>query len=179
MNNTYTIELSSNLTDSNQNFDFDTKFVSDPLSIFNSPQIDIEDDINDTHSRAGYDCFEEALTSITKKEPIQSSFIAEQEWEGYVTNIDTSYFHAQLIDLTTKGIEEETKFELAEVSPNNRELLKEGAIFRWSIGYERLKGGTKKRSSSIVFRRLPAWSKREIEKSRKEAELLVSDIIWI
>lgn len=117
-------------------------------------------------------------TARRQKDHVQSSFIAEQEWEGYVSHFDDKYFYAQLSDLTTPGIEEEAQFELDEISPIHRDLLKEGAIFRWSIGYERMMGGTRKRVSSIVFRRLPAWTKREIENSRKEAESLISGIQW-
>lgn len=120
----------------------------------------------------------ESETSIIKKEVIRSSFIAEQEWEGYVTRIDSKYFYATLLDLTNSGVEEEAQFELTEVSPNNDQLLKEGALFRWSIGYERQKGGTRRRSSSIIFRRLPAWSKREIKSSQLEAEQLINEIQW-
>lgn len=142
------------------------------------PLLDIDESANDTYALSNYDIEQEVITSRDKKEAIQSSFIAEQEWEGYVTKIDSSYFYAQLLDLTTRGIEEEAKFELSEVSPNHSELLKEGALFRWSIGYERLRGGTRRRSSSIVFRRLPAWSKRELETSKKDAEQLIADIQW-
>lgn len=147
--------------------------------VFTPPlALDDGDFANDTHSLPSYDFAHKEITSREKKEAIQSSFIAEQEWEGYVTRIDDDYFYAQLLDLTNHGVEEEAQFERSEVSPNHDALLKEGALFRWSIGYERLRGGTRRRSSSIVFRRLPAWSKREIETSKKEAEQLIADIQW-
>lgn len=143
------------------------------------PQLlDVSSCTNDTYSLSSYEIEHQENTSRDKKEAIQSSFIAEQEWEGYVTRIDSDFFYAQLLDLTNQGIEEEAQFELSEVSPNHDELLKEGALFRWSIGYERLRGGTRRRSSSIIFRRLPAWSKRELEESKQEAEQLIADIQW-
>lgn len=122
---------------------------------------------------------EEERTALQQAQRIQSSFVAEQEWEGFVTDFDEKNFYARLIDLTNKGIEENAQFEAEDISPADRELLKEGAIFRWSIGYERLTGGTKRRISSIVFRRLPAWSRRDIEASKQEAESLISGIQWI
>lgn len=109
---------------------------------------------------------------------LDNSFVAEQEWEGYVTEISDEEFSAYLVDLTNAGIEEEAVFSIDEVSDIHRSLLKEGAVFRWSIGYERGKGGTKKRASSIVFRRLPAWTKRDIAKSIEEAEQYQTSITW-
>lgn len=109
---------------------------------------------------------------------LDNSFVAEQEWEGYVTNISGDDFSAHLLDLTHNGIEEEAVFSIDEVSNIHRDLIKEGAVFRWSIGYERGKGGTKKRASSIVFRRLPAWTKRDIAKSLHEAEQYQKNITW-
>lgn len=109
---------------------------------------------------------------------LDNSFVAEQEWEGYVTSISGEDFSAHLLDLTNTGVEEEATFSIEEVSNIHRDLIKEGAIFRWSIGYERGKGGTKKRASSIVFRRLPAWTKRDIAKSLQEAEQYQKNITW-
>lgn len=117
-------------------------------------------------------------TARNQADRIQSSFVAEQEWQGYVTSFDDQFFYARLLDLTTQGVEEDAQFEIEDISTNHRSLLKEGAIFRWSIGYERLMGGTKRRISSIVFRRLPAWTKKELEESLKEAESLIRDIQW-
>lgn len=109
---------------------------------------------------------------------VENSFVAEQEWEGYVTEIAGEEFSAHLLDLTSAGVEEEATFSIDDVSNIHRNLLKEGAIFRWSIGYERSKGGTKKRVSSIVFRRLPAWTKRDIAKSLEDAEQYQQNITW-
>ena len=117
-------------------------------------------------------------TASQKGLAVENSFVAEQEWEGYVTEISGEEFSAHLLDLTSDGVEEEATFSVDDVSNIHRSLLKEGAVFRWSIVYERSKGGTKKRVSSIVFRRLPAWSKRDIAKSLEDAEQYQQNITW-
>lgn len=110
-----------------------------------------------------------------------SSFIAEQEWEGEVISISEDKFIARLYDLThteKTTTQEESEFETREISESDLSLLKEGAIFRWSLGFSRSISGTRERTSRLVFRRLPAWTRKEIMDSRAEAENLLSQIEW-
>ncbi|MCQ4313484.1 hypothetical protein NAV33_16540 [Pseudomonas stutzeri] len=108
----------------------------------------------------------------------ESSFIAEQEWEGCVLSIYEGQITALLQDLSRPGLEEQAVFDVDEVSEIYRDLVKEGAIFRWSIGYQRQKGGTKSRLSSLVFRRMPAWNSKDLAKSQEEAEDILSGLQW-
>lgn len=117
-------------------------------------------------------------TRTMQTSPFQMSFVAEQEWEGFVLEINGEDITAHLIDLSQTGVEERVEFSLNEVSDIHKELVKEGAIFRWSIGYERVRGGTKRKVSSIIFRRLPAWTKRDLSKSASEVESFQQNIIW-
>ena len=111
---------------------------------------------------------------------IQNALVPLQEWEGYVTAIGEDGFTAELVDLTNgeKNPSIETDFSLEDVSEPDRELLREGAVFRWTIGYQTTSAGSKSRVSQIVFRRLPRWTKKEIDAADREAELLLSGIIW-
>ncbi|MDH1148136.1 hypothetical protein N5C60_26455 [Pseudomonas mosselii] len=119
-----------------------------------------------------------SATIPTTRNPVQVSFVALQEWEGHVTEMDGDSFSAILLDVTKHSGEELATFPLDEISDSDQKLLKPGAIFRWSIGYERLRGGTKRKVSSIVFRRLPAWSKRDLLEIEAEATLLEESLIW-
>jgi len=114
------------------------------------------------------------------KEAPRSVLIPLQEWEGYVTAVRDDGFSAYLVDLTA-GDElpsEEADISLDEVSDPDRRLLREGAVFRWTIGYEKSIGGTKKRISQIVFRRLPQWTKKEIKSADQAAKELLAGITW-
>ena len=107
------------------------------------------------------------------------NFVAMQEWEGYVTEIGENTFTAILVDLTQKENEptEEADFEMDEISNNDRKLLKIGSVFRWAIGYNTA-GSTKMKSSFVVFRNLPAFSKKELDAAQSKAESLNNSINW-
>ena len=103
-----------------------------------------------------------------------------QEWEGYVIDISERGFTARLVDITRQEhiAAEEADFDLEEVSDPDLYLLREGAVFRWTIGYETALGGSKKRVSQLVFRRLPKWTKKEIAQADQDADKLLNGIIW-
>jgi hypothetical protein len=103
-----------------------------------------------------------------------------QEWEGYVTEIASDRFTARLTDVTAgrKFEEELADFPISDLSDDDRDLLKAGAIFRWVIGYQRSGGGTKRRVSQITFRRLPAWTRADLERAKKTASILAKEIVW-
>ena len=103
-----------------------------------------------------------------------------QEWEGYVTEVSEGTFSARLVDITAgKKVEDEAAdFPISDLSEDELSLLKEGAVFRWIIGYQRTKFRQKIRTSQIVFRRLPAWSKLDIRQARAEARELASGLLW-
>lgn len=99
-----------------------------------------------------------------------------QKWEGVVTGINFENFSATLYDRSEKNIDEEASFSIDDVSDQDLDLLKEGAIFYWSIGYLEKSSGQRMRSSIMRFRRLPFWSEIEIEAASKEAENLLRDL---
>lgn len=100
------------------------------------------------------------------------SFHALQEWEGYVTDIGAENFHARLVDITAgASIDgEEARIPLAEVSDEDAGRMQCGSIFRWVIGYERSMGGARKRVSQIVFRDLPALTRKDIRDGQAWAQ---------
>jgi hypothetical protein len=103
-----------------------------------------------------------------------------QEWEGYVTEIREESFSARLVDRTAgKSIEAEAAdFPIADLSEDDRKLLVVGGVFRWVIGYQRARGGSKRRVSQVTFRRMPSWSRLELIESAKLAGRLVDAITW-
>jgi hypothetical protein len=103
-----------------------------------------------------------------------------QEWEGYVTEIGPETFTGRLVDVTArrKTEEEMADFPICDLSDDDRELLAPGAIFRWVIGYQRSKGGTKRRVSQITFRRLPGWTRKDLARAKDTAAELSREISW-
>lgn len=99
-------------------------------------------------------------------------FDLRQQWEGTVTAISEDSFTATLEDLTDPAVSEESaELFLEDVSESDRELVELGAVFYWSVGYEDTPRG-RERKSIIRFRRLPGWSRQQLNAVKeKTAEL--------
>jgi hypothetical protein len=122
---------------------------------------------------------EKSIPNIVNRDPnYVVTFSPLQEWEGYVAYIDNNTFTGHLVDKTAgKKLAEETiDFQIDELSDDNKKLLREGAIFRWSIGYQKVHG-TKRKVSEIVFRRLPALTKKDIESADIRATILSESLV--
>lgn len=113
--------------------------------------------------------------------PTSLSLHPLQEWEGYVSEVGEGMFTARLLDVTAGGKYEEeiADFPILDLSDTDQELLKPGAVFRWVIGYQRSTGGTKRRVSQVTFRRMPAWTKRDLSNAARKAADIAQSIEWI
>lgn len=108
---------------------------------------------------------------LSKPREARYTFSVLQEWEGYVLSISEDTFTARLVDVTMGRSEEEEEADLPldDLEDADRSRIRNGAIFRWTIGYQRGPGGTKFRTSCIRFRNIPVWTKKELDKNRREA----------
>jgi hypothetical protein len=97
-----------------------------------------------------------------------------------VTEIASTSFSARLIDVTAGSKHEEEVVELprSDLNAADEQVLKIGAVFRWAVGYETFRGGTKRRVSEIMFRRLPIWRERDLETAQKGARELAGRLEW-
>lgn len=101
-------------------------------------------------------------------------FDLRQQWEGTVQTVEGEDIVAVLRDLTEPARpDEEVTIGIDEVSPDDRALVSPGAIFYWSIGYRTSRFGQVERVSAIRFRRLPAWSKRDIRRIEERTRELM------
>ena len=102
----------------------------------------------------------------------QHRFLVLQKWEGTVSALkeQEKEFVAVIRDLTQTRSDEEATFPIEEIPDSDRDLLAPGAVFYWNVGYELNSYGQRKRVSAIRFRRLPAWTRSEIESVRRTAE---------
>jgi hypothetical protein len=156
-----------------QNFDFGTTFPKRPD--------DVSHEVSQLESDILTACPTGSSVSCTEKLPLKtvsgqgdrrarSIFIPLQEWEGTVTQLLGDAFIGSMVDLSErkKGFQERAEFPLSDLPPDASPLLKEGAIFRWSIGYS-IVDGTRYRASRIVFRRMPAWGDVPLDVEKREA----------
>lgn len=95
-----------------------------------------------------------------------------QKWEGYVLEVGEETFHARLVPIIGEGGDQEAEIYLEEVDEEDRPLIEPGAVFYWSIGYLHRPGRI--RAAVIRFRRLPKWSRFELEAAEAETIQLKS-----
>lgn len=102
--------------------------------------------------------------------PNVGTFILLQQFEGTVLTIGPEEFNARLVDRThPEHPPEIADFSRDDVSDGDRELLALGAVFYFSLGYRISPWGQRDRVATIKFRRLPAWSKRELAAAEERA----------
>ena len=99
--------------------------------------------------------------------------IISHHWECAVERVDSSTFTATLKSLRDpEDSEKEAEIPIDEVTPDDLELLEPGAIFYWTMGYDMTPAGTRTRFSLLKFRRLPAWTKKDLQRVNAEADAL-------
>lgn len=87
-----------------------------------------------------------------------------QSWEGYVTGVSDEGVDVVLLDQTDKEAPDAVAtLAWDSIDPEDRSLVKEGAIFYWSIS----EGG-----SLIRFRRGLVWTPDLLQQTEQAAELL-------
>lgn len=94
-----------------------------------------------------------------------------QIFAGFVTNIRDYLITARISDITDPSKpDEDIVFDINEVDERELHLVELGAQFYWHIGYKQGHKTSRQRFSIIRFRRLPQWTKDELESSKKIAE---------
>ncbi len=104
--------------------------------------------------------------------------VSLQKWEGVVIAVEKDIFQARLLDLTDENPEEQAEFLIEEISDDDRELLRPGAVFYWSLGYLTTGTGQRIRTSIVKFRRLPAWTERDMRMAQERAKEIRQTIGW-
>jgi hypothetical protein len=93
------------------------------------------------------------------------------EWEGYVTNIESQTFQARLRGISGRGVEgeiEDAVIPIREVGSRDNPQFAVGALFRLCVS-EVTFGDEVQRATKLVFRRLPAYRREDLEAARTRA----------
>ena len=100
-----------------------------------------------------------------------------QQWEGIVTDIGRETFWGEVVDLTDRSNPSEVvEIPFSEIATSDRQLLKPGSVFYWSIGYETSPGGQIRRVSEIRARRSPVWSQHAVDSIKSRAKQLLNQL---
>lgn len=107
---------------------------------------------------------------LTKAAPLEI-------WEGTVSNVDfeNKFIEVVLKSKTHSCVEHSAEIDFDKVSPQDRDLMRPGAVFYLSFYEERIRG-TMRYMNELRFRRLPHWSATQIARVKADAEKLFQKI---
>ena len=139
----------------------------------------LTEDISEINSinKKVYDFPKHVVVPEIQQKKYLNKFSALQKWEGTIDEIKGENIIASLKDLTNGGRNEIGEFTIDDINLDDRNLLRIGSIFYWSIGYEEI-NGTRKRTSYIRFRRLPKITEKQIKEIDQKVQELKSKLIW-
>jgi hypothetical protein len=100
-----------------------------------------------------------------------------QNWIGHVIELNDDFFTAKLEDLNNGGTNELAEFDIEDVSFGDRGLLKQGAVFYWSVGFAN-ENGQHKKESFIRFKRAVKYEEVDFDNLMDEADDIYNDLNW-
>jgi hypothetical protein len=124
------------------------------------------------------------LTRATSTEPTvparsEATFSTLERWEGHVVEVTDDGFVAHLTKGSRQlGPDEQAEFDREEVSPDDLELLRPGAVFYWTTGYETAAHGQRQIVSRLRFQRLPPPTDEELEVAWAAAARRIAQRGW-
>ena len=106
-------------------------------------------------------------------------FLVLQDWEGVVETIGNETFTARLRDRASSEsyAGEMAELPVADISEDDRELLRSGAVFYLTVGRLVRASGRQERVGRLVFRRLPAWTASTLRRAKQRAERLTRFLV--
>ena len=99
-----------------------------------------------------------------------------QRWVGHVIEIKNNQFKARLEDLTQPGTSELGLFDIEDTF-DEKEMIKLGAIFYFSIGYE-VRRGQYTKQRFLRFQRLSEWTVTDYDNAIDRAARIESNLKW-
>lgn len=116
-----------------------------------------------------------SLSPLTNKQFAPAELLAE--WSGCVTDIQESshFFSATLKGIEgdgVKGEEDDAIIPISDVSEGDKDLLQPGNFFRLCVMHEVTPSGQPRRYSLVIFRRMPAYRKQDLDASMERGRKL-------
>lgn len=112
--------------------------------------------------------FPEGTMSLDCKEWRRGHFVSLKKWEGIVEAVFETSFIARIKDIENEVPDERVEIDFDDLSNvDEKNMVKKGAIFSWTMGYHISHGGTRKRQAVLIFRRMPKWTEADIKEGCK------------
>jgi len=161
-----------------QNTNIQETDTDNEINIGYAPKGLDEEIVNPTSSVSSVNKTSSSDTANIFESPSKSklnNFIVINQWKGEVIACNSKEFDAIIIDLKEGGTKEEITFSIDDVSEDDRNLIQEGAIFYWEIGYHVFRG-TRMKASKLKFRRMPPLSRRKIDQLFDYANKMTAEL---
>ncbi len=168
--------VSDGLTDSAVTYSFGR-----PLSATTAEERPASTQENEVRKTIQFDSEQDAPRTTTLPLTVEEYFKPIKNWEGVVESVLAKSFIATMRDTDNPADRGEEQFEidLEDVDPGDRDLALPGGIFYFTVGYRIRRGGTRIKGTQIVFRRMPLWSKNDIQRAnvraRKFLEIMIGE----
>lgn len=112
---------------------------------------------------------------LTNKQLAPAELLAE--WSGCVTDIQEvgHFFTATLKGIKGEGVKDEEDdaiIPISDVSEWDKDLLRPGNFFRLCVMHEITPSGQPRRYSLVVFRRMPAYRKQDLDAAMERGRKL-------
>ncbi|MFA7386634.1 MAG: hypothetical protein WCZ87_03120, partial [Thiohalobacteraceae bacterium] len=112
---------------------------------------------------------------LPRIEESKFAFRLLQRWDGEVQLVNNGSMTAIIRDQTNpENPHEQVEISLDEIPADDHALIMPGAVFYWSIGYAEGPGKPRERVSRIRFRRLPAWTRAELNAAQERIKGLLN-----
>jgi len=102
----------------------------------------------------------------------RSRFVLLKQWVGQIDEVTPDSIWATLHDDSERGHDEIVEIPLSQIPIADRQLLRDGATFYWSIGYVRNAAGTETRVSDIRMKRNPLWTQHHLDSIKRRSAIL-------
>lgn len=127
---------------------------------------------------------EKAISNIkafqVSKRPLEvDRFMESISWEGFVQSIDKEamIFTGRMKEIEKDSIDVHVEFSYDDVSDDDKPLLKNGAIFYYTIGYA-VVNGQRMKQSILKFKRSLPFSEKDVDSITANAHSLVQGLNW-
>lgn len=144
------------------------------ISVLDCDEIGMDSDF-DVPAAAARAVLQMAVPAVTKMAPLDVGILATVSaiWEGVVLSINNNEMHVRLSDRQGILPDHFADVGLDFVHDQDIGLVKPGAVFYWTL-YRAQKKGTISATQEIRFRRLPNWTKAQINSIYEDADDLAS-----
>jgi hypothetical protein len=106
------------------------------------------------------------------------SFVTEQRWQGYVTDVSEGTFSAIVFDVSDADEIETVELDRQGVHVLMRDLIQIDAVFFWDIGYEVDPGEQRNKNSIISFPTIHVDTGRRIDAAKARARARFKELGW-